>query len=218
MMLAIDGAHAPTRPEPSPPERQERQRAKYKEAKGFRIYLVDKDRIIHLISWHQIQDDKGLAEALLTIKDAGLIPEEKIRLCAHRGWCFLDMESRDRDISHHKNKSWICFTVLNTYMTWPTNNMAKGQEARRNGLKPLSLVFSINNVSAVISGIKRMKPRSKEAEDQIATVVRYLSNHRERMNYGAARRAGYHIGSGAIESANKFIRSCSAQTFRGLVV
>lgn len=25
------------------------------------------------------------------------------------------------------------------------------------------------------------------------------------MNYGAARRAGYHIGSGAIESANKFI-------------
>lgn len=25
------------------------------------------------------------------------------------------------------------------------------------------------------------------------------------MDYGAARRAGYHIGSGAIESANKFI-------------
>ncbi|EFK10971.1 conserved domain protein [delta proteobacterium NaphS2] len=48
-----------------------------------------------------------------------------------------------------------------------------------------------NNVSVVISGIKRMKPRSKEAEDQIATVVRYLSNHRGRMNYGAARRAGY---------------------------
>ncbi|MCP3894563.1 MAG: hypothetical protein GY706_08025, partial [Bacteroides sp.] len=62
-----------------------------------------------------------------------------------------------------------------------------------------------NNVSTVIAGIKRMKPRSEGAEDEIAKVVRYLSNHRERMNYGAARRAGYHIGSGAIESANKFI-------------
>ena len=50
-----------------------------------------------------------------------------------------------------------------------------------------------------------MKPRSKGAGDEIAKVVRYLSNHRERMNYGTARRAGYHIGSGAIESANKFI-------------
>ncbi len=27
----------------------------------------------------------------------------------------------------------------------------------------------------------------------------------KRINYGAARRGGYHIGSGAIESANKFI-------------
>ena len=57
----------------------------------------------------------------------------------------------------------------------------------------------------VIAGIKRMKPRSNEAKKKIASVVRYLSNHKERLNYGAARRAGYHIGSGAIENANKFI-------------
>jgi len=35
------------------------------------LYLIDKDRIIHLISWRQVQDDKKLAEALLTIKEAG---------------------------------------------------------------------------------------------------------------------------------------------------
>jgi hypothetical protein len=60
-------------------------------------------------------------------------------------------------------------------------------------------------IGGVIAGVKRMKARSNKAEEQIAAVVRYLNNHREKMDYRAARRAGYHIGSGAIESANKFI-------------
>jgi hypothetical protein len=50
-----------------------------------------------------------------------------------------------------------------------------------------------------------MKPTSQEAREKINDVVRYLSNHKDKVNYGAARRGGYHIGSGAIESANKFI-------------
>jgi hypothetical protein len=33
----------------------------------------------------------------------------------------------------------------------------------------------------------------------------YLKNHSERLDSSAARRGGYHIGSGAMESANKFI-------------
>ena len=56
-----------------------------------------------------------------------------------------------------------------------------------------------------LPGLNHRPGKAKEAEDKIAAVVRYLSNYRERMDYGAARRAGYHIGSGAIESANKFI-------------
>lgn len=36
-------------------------------------------------------------------------------------------------------------------------------------------------------------------------MIQYLSKHRGRLDYGTARRGGYHIGSGAIESANKFI-------------
>ena len=80
MMLGIDGAHTPTRPEPSP-RKGKRGKGEWKEAKGFRLYLIDGERIEHLISWHQVQDDKELAEALLTIKNAGLIPEDKVRLC-----------------------------------------------------------------------------------------------------------------------------------------
>ena len=62
-----------------------------------------------------------------------------------------------------------------------------------------------NQVTEVIRGINRMKPTSPEAKKKIKDVVRYLSNHKEKVNYGAAKRGGYHIGSGAIESANKFI-------------
>ncbi|MCI0552618.1 MAG: ISKra4 family transposase, partial [Anaerolineae bacterium] len=66
MVLAIDGAHVPTRPE---------------EAKGFRLYLVEGERIVHIASWHQIQTHEALAEALRVCKAQGLIPADLVRLC-----------------------------------------------------------------------------------------------------------------------------------------
>ncbi len=80
LMLAIDGAHAPTRPEPSP-RKGKRGDGEWKEVKGFRFYLINGARIIHLISWHQIQEHQELAADLSRLKDAGLIPEDRVRLC-----------------------------------------------------------------------------------------------------------------------------------------
>lgn len=57
----------------------------------------------------------------------------------------------------------------------------------------------------VLAGMKRMNPSSPEAQEQIKTTLQYLTKHKNRLDYGAAKRGGYHIGSGAIESANKFI-------------
>ena len=68
-MLALDGAHVPLRPEPSP-RSGKRGKGNWKESKGFRFYFVDSERIIHLISWHQVQSDKELVNALQAIKDA----------------------------------------------------------------------------------------------------------------------------------------------------
>jgi hypothetical protein len=90
VVLAIDGAEVPTRPEAAKKSRpgRKKQRARrahwpgqWREAKGFRFYLVDDGRIGHLLSWHQIQDDAGLSAARRQIKAAGLIPEEQGRLC-----------------------------------------------------------------------------------------------------------------------------------------
>ncbi len=50
-----------------------------------------------------------------------------------------------------------------------------------------------------------MKAQNQEVQDKIDKFYNYLSNHCEKMHYSAAKHGGYHIGSGAIESANKFI-------------
>lgn len=90
LVLGIDGASVPSRPDSARGRRpgQARYRARrarwrhaWYEAKGFRFSLLDGDRIVHLLSWHQVQSDDDLGKALQKIKDAGVIPEDTVRLC-----------------------------------------------------------------------------------------------------------------------------------------
>ena len=73
LVLGIDGAYVPTRPD-SAREPQEgktrrtrakraRWRGQWRDAKGLRFYLLDGDRIVHVLSWHQVQNDEQLGEA-----------------------------------------------------------------------------------------------------------------------------------------------------------
>jgi hypothetical protein len=90
VVLGIDGAYVPTRPD-SARELQEgrrrmrakraRWRGQWRDAKGIRLYLLDGDRIVHLLSGHQVQTEEQLGEALRQVKDAGVIPEGQVRLC-----------------------------------------------------------------------------------------------------------------------------------------
>lgn len=68
----------------------------------------------------------------------------------------------------------------------------------------LTRLFS-NNIEQIIAGIKRMKPSSNSAKEQIDKTIGYLSERTDKLKYGALKRGGYHIGSGGIESSNKFI-------------
>jgi len=47
-------------------------------AKGFRIYLLGKDRIDHIASWHQIQNEEQFGEDLFFA--ASRIPQEDLRV------------------------------------------------------------------------------------------------------------------------------------------
>ena len=80
MVLGIDGAYVPTRPDSARqacvgPRRTRAKRARWRgqwrDAKGFRFYLLDGERIIHVLSWHQVQNEEQLGEALQQIKTAG---------------------------------------------------------------------------------------------------------------------------------------------------
>ena len=83
VVLAIDAAVVPSRPETAkgtrPGRKKSRARRKrwqgeYHEAKGFRFYLIDDERIEQLISWHQMGDEQAFGAALRQVKEAGLIP------------------------------------------------------------------------------------------------------------------------------------------------
>jgi hypothetical protein len=91
LVLAIDGACVPTRPEQAKAQATGRQRTRakrapwegaWKEAKGFRFSLVDHERIVHVLSWYQVCRDEDVGAALRRVQAAGLIPEAQVRLCA----------------------------------------------------------------------------------------------------------------------------------------
>ncbi len=203
MMLAIDGAHTPTRPQPSA-WKGKRGKGEYKEDKGFRLYLIDNDRIIHLISWHQVQDEEQFTNGLSKIRDAGLIPQDKVRLSIigdGAPWIW----NKPLEV-FPKAKQVLDFYHCSEYIHAAANaQYGKGTKQARQWVEATFTRLFHNDIDNVLHGMKIMQPVSSEAKEKISDAVRYLSERKHQVNYGSAKRAGYHIGSGAIESANKFI-------------
>jgi hypothetical protein len=90
LVLAMDGAAVPTRPETAQGRRPGRQTVRaqrgrwtgeWREATGFRCALIADDRIVQVVSWHPVHPDDEAADALRRVKAAGLIPEAEVRLC-----------------------------------------------------------------------------------------------------------------------------------------
>ena len=203
LMIGIDGAHAPTRPEPSP-RKGKRGKGEWKEVKGFRMYLLDNKDMVHLISWHQVKNDKELANDLLEIKQAGLIPENKVRICVigdGAPWIW----NRAKEI-YPDAKKVLDYYHCSEYLHDLANaQYGKNTQKTREWVEATLTRLFLNKADQIIAGIKRMKPKTGAAEDQIEKTVRYLNGRKEMINYGSLKRGGYHIGSGGIESSNKFI-------------
>ena len=53
--------------------------------------------------------------------------------------------------------------------------------------------------------LEGMEPRDAAAAEEIRKLLGYLEENQGRLKYGSLRRKGYPLGSGGIESANKFI-------------
>jgi hypothetical protein len=213
LVLAIDAANVPTRPEEAKGKGRGRKKIRtrrapwkgaYHQAKGFRFFLVDGERIVHLLSWHQIQTEEEMGQALQQIKEAGLIPEEQVRLCAIAdgdGWIWKWVStlfpSARQILDFYHCASYIHAVAETQYGAHPL----KAQE----WLEATMARLFCNQGDRVVWGLQRLQPVSPEAEQAIKDALSYLPPRLEQIAYGSHRKGGYPIGSGAIESAHRFI-------------
>jgi Uncharacterised protein family (UPF0236) len=212
LVLGIDGAYVPSRPESARGRRpgQARQRARraqwcheWREAKGFRFYLLDGERIVHILSWHQVQTEGDLGEALQQVKEAGVLPEDTVRLCVigdGAEWIWKQVQAlfphacQVLDYYH-------CAEYLHKVAKAHYNDPLQAVEWVE---APLTRLY-MGKVGWVLGGLRRMQPTSEEARKAIDNCWVYLNDHRGRTHYRTFRRGGYPLGSGGMESANKFI-------------
>jgi hypothetical protein len=213
LVLAIDGADVPTRPEtaqgrrPGPKQiraNRARWKGEWREAKGFRFYLIAEDRIVQVLSWPQVQTDEQAAEALRQVKAAGLIPAEEVRLCVIADgarWIWKQAQalfpSAVEILDYYHCSERLHKVATLQYGAQP--------ERQREWCEAALARLFYGEVYGVIWGLQGMKPTNAQAAEEIATLIGYLQRHQERLDYRFARKGGYPLGSGGIESANKFI-------------
>jgi hypothetical protein len=213
MVLAIDGAFVPTRPEQAKGETMGRRhtRAKragwqgaWKEAKGFRFYLVDRERIVHVLSWYQVASDEDVGAALKRVKDAGLIPEDQVRLCVlgdGAKWIWKQVTAlfptavQILDYYH-------CSEHVHT-----VGHLQFGEDAvqAQEWVEAMLARLFWGYVDWAIAGLESLQPRDDHTAEEIRKLIGFLRNNAERLHYRTVRKGGYPIGSGGIEAANKSI-------------
>jgi hypothetical protein len=156
------------------------------------------------MSWHQIGSADELATALHAIKKAGLVPEDRVRLCVvadGAAWIWNRVEQ-----VFPKAKQVLDYYHCSEHLhELAAAQYGKGTLKAREWVDASLLRLFLKHKSHVIAGIKRMNPTSAEAAKLIEQTAAYLKKHSKRLDYGTLRRGGFHIGSGAIESANKLI-------------
>jgi len=201
LIATADGAFAPTRPQGQRSEK--RGPGEYKEAKGFRLYAIGKGDMVQIASWHQIQNADEFCRDLKVA--AQRIPIDKVRVALigdGAGWvwrCMQESFPGSRQILDY----YHCTEHLHELA-----QAQYGDDAEKALAWVLNAVGHIyyNETGLVIGGLKRMTPKNSDVKEQIRKLIGYLQNNKRRLHYEGARKGGYPIGSGGIESANKFIR------------
>jgi len=202
LAVATDGALTKIRPPGG--RKDKRGSGDYKEAKGFRIYMLADDHIVQIASWHQITEDKQeITDALKLAADR--IPQDKVRIGligdgAHWLWtCMREAFPQGRQILDYYHCSEYIHKVGELQFADDPDKALHWVEST------MTRLHYKGGISHVIGGLKRMHPRDEEAKAQINKTITYLTNNKGRTSYKGAKIGGYPIGSGGIESANKFI-------------
>ncbi|MFZ2070475.1 MAG: hypothetical protein WAV32_02500 [Halobacteriota archaeon] len=190
MVLTVDGALVPTRPDEAKGKgrgrkKERAKRAKWegewREEKGFRLYLVDGARIEHVLCWHQIQSSEELKECLRKVKEAGLIPERDIRLCAvgdGARWIWKAMKEifpeaiQVLDYYHASEHIYRLAEVI-------YDNSEEAQEWAEATLTRLYF----GEIEEVINDLEKIKAHNEEIQTEIDSLLNYLMENKDRMDY-----------------------------------
>jgi hypothetical protein len=201
LVVAADGADLPTRPV-AKGRAYKRGAGEWKEAKGFRIYLVGQERIEQIMSWHQLATEEEFGEAIRYA--ATLIPVQRVRvglLGDGAKWIW----------NHLKAAFPMGKEILDYYHCSENVHQVAKIQFGNNEFEQVMWIESVmarlnfGEVESVIWGLQRMKPASAEAAEEMRQLIGYLRNNAHRIDYESFKRGQYPRGSGGIESANKFI-------------
>jgi len=201
LVVACDGAHAPTRPAGG--RKNKRGPGVWREAKGVRLYLLGTDhRVVHVASWHQIGDKAQLSEALGVL--AARIPRDQVRVALvgdGADWIWDVMLRHFPDGEEILDYYHCAQHVHETARAQFGDGTLEAQEWAEAAMARLCL----NELGLTVGGLRRMQPRDAAAEESIRKLMGYLEGQRERVGYDELRQRGLPRGSGGIESANKLI-------------
>jgi hypothetical protein len=200
LVVASDGAHAPTRREGG--RDRPRGAGKWREAKGFRIYLLEgKDHIVQVASWHQIQDAAQFTKDLEVV--AARIPQDQVRIALlgdGAEWLWNAMTKcfpKAREVLDY----YHCAEHVHKVAKLQYGDTLTSQQWTEATLTRLFM----DQTGSAIGGLKRMQPSGAEAMKEIKKLINYLATHQHRLAYQDCRDDDLPIGSGGIESANKHI-------------
>jgi hypothetical protein len=143
-------------------------------------FSIDGERIVHLLSWHQVQSDKELAKALRQVKEAGLIPEEKVRLCVIADgakWIWKHVKvlfpSAVQVLDYYHCSGHLHKLASVQF----SDNPEKGTE----WVEATVARLFCGEVQAVINGLQRMEARDAQAAEKIRKLTGYLTNNQGRV-------------------------------------
>src|SRR3989442_14210432 len=135
---------------------------------------VHGERIVHVLSWHQVQNEEQLGEALKQIQEAGLIPEEQVRLCVvcdGAEWIWKHVQAlfpqarQGLDYSH-------CAQYLHRVAKAHYGASVQAVEWVEATMTRLYL----SQVGVVLGGLTRMQAQSDEAAKAMANCWDYLDS------------------------------------------
>ena len=157
-----------------------------------------------MLSWHQIQTDDQLGEALRQVMEAGLIPEGQVRLCViGDGAKWIWNQAKDlfpsavQILDYYHLSERLHKVALAQFYDYPLQG--------REWVEATKARLFFGYLDWVLLDLEGMIPSDGEASQEIRKLQGYLRENQGRVKYRALRRKGYPIGSGGIESANKFI-------------